>query len=570
MTPATPSPATERPWLRLVRRLPKPVTAVLATAAVLVGAVLIVHPTTALDVLALLIGAGLVLAGLLELMLPVILRAAVRVPVGALLIITGGVVLLLPDLTVRGLAVIAGVALIVRGAISVAVSIRPVGTAGIHTAPRPLDRRIAEALLGVAGVAFGILGLVWPDVTLLVVGAVFGSALAFAGVAALWRMLRGRRSPEHDADRKTRRDTIARRWMRTIGAVCVVALAAGAVIVSVALRGGAPVVDDFYVAPRSVPGEAGELIRAEPFTRGVPEDARAWRILYTTTHGDGSAAVASGLVVVPRAGERHPVIAWHHGTTGFDRRCAPSLAADPFGSGALFVLDGIIEHGWALVATDYIGLGTQGPHPYLVGADSARAELDAVRAARGLENARLSQQTVAWGHSQGGGAALWSEAIADDYAPDVPLAGAVALAPVSDVNDFVDGLGRSRGGSIFASFVVSAYSEIYPRRSGERPAGEPADAEHPARSVGRGAGARRAGHGRRAGRLRHADRVRAEAVRRGQCGGLPGVPGRGSSGSRPAELARDRRRVRVDRGQAGGHGAAQRLRRGIEHRSMTA
>lgn len=422
----------------------------LALAAVVLGVVLVVRPTTALGVLALLIGAGLVIGGALELVLPAARTGRIRMLMSVALVVTGGVVLVLPGLTVRALAITVGAVLIVRGAL---------GISGIVGRDRTLDRRVAEALLGAAGVVFGILAIVWPDITLLVVAVTFGATLAIAGAAALLRMLRARRGRH---PRAPRRDTVARRWMRTIGAVCAVALAAGAVVTSIALRGGTPVVDDFYVAPRTVPSEPGQLIRAEDFTRGVPDGAVGWRILYTTTHGDGSAAIASGLVVVPESGPRHPVIAWHHGTTGFARACAPSLASDPFGSGALYVLDEIIAQGWALVATDYIGLGTEGPHPYLIGQDSARAELDAVRAARHLEGAGLSERTVAWGHSQGGGAALWSAAIADRYAADVPLSGTVALAPASDLIGLVDRLPDATGGSVFASFVISAYSAVYP------------------------------------------------------------------------------------------------------------
>ncbi|MDQ0614934.1 uncharacterized membrane protein HdeD (DUF308 family) [Microbacterium sp. W4I4] len=442
-----PDASADLALIRLARRLPKPVVAALALAAVVLGVVLVVRPTTALGVLALLIGAGLVLGGLLELIFPVARTGRIRMLMSAAMMLTGVVVLVLPGLTVRALAIIVGVVLIVRGAI---------GVSAIIGRDRTLDRRVAEALLGAAGIAFGILAIVWPDITLLVVAVVFGAALAIAGAAALVRMLRGR------TPRPPRRDTAARRWMRTIGAVCAVALAAGAVVTSIALRGGTPAVDDFYVAPRTVPAEPGHLIRAEAFTRGVPDDALGWRILYTTTHGDGSAAIASGLVVVPKGGKQHPVIAWHHGTTGFARACAPSLASDPFGSGAMYVLEDILAQDWAMVATDYIGLGTEGPHPYLIGQDSARAELDAVRAARQLDGAELSEQTVAWGHSQGGGATLWSAAIAEDYAPDVPLSGTVALAPASDLIGLVDRLPEVTGGSVFASFVISAYSAMHP------------------------------------------------------------------------------------------------------------
>jgi uncharacterized membrane protein HdeD (DUF308 family) len=171
--------------IRLARRLPKPVGAALAFAAVVLGVVLVVRPTTALGVLALLIGAGLMLGGLLELIFPVARTGRIRMLMSAAMVLTGAVVLVLPGLTVRALAIIVGVVLIVRGAIGVS---EIVGADG-----RTLDRRVAEALLGAAGVAFGILAIVWPDITLLIVAVVFGATLAIAGAAALVRMLRGRR-----------------------------------------------------------------------------------------------------------------------------------------------------------------------------------------------------------------------------------------------------------------------------------------------------------------------------------------------------------------------------------------
>ena len=76
-----------------------------------------------------------------------------------------------------------------------------------------------------------------------------------------------------------------------------------------------------------------------------------------------------------------PVIDWNHSTTGYAEHCAPSLQERPFWAGALYFPRKVIAEGWAIVATDYIGLGTQGPHPYLFGKPSAYASLDAVRAA---------------------------------------------------------------------------------------------------------------------------------------------------------------------------------------------
>ncbi len=140
------------------------------------------------------------------------------------------------------------------------------------------------------------------------------------------------------------------------------------------------------------------------------------------------------------------------------RRCFP-IRSLPERS---YALDKVIDNGWVLVATDYVGLGTAGPHPYLIGQGEARSVLDSVRAARELTDLLLAGQTVVWGHSQGGGAALWAGQIQPGYAPDVPLAGIAALAPASDLVGLATNLENVTGGGVFASYVLKAYSDTYP------------------------------------------------------------------------------------------------------------
>ena len=50
------------------------------------------------------------------------------------------------------------------------------------------------------------------------------------------------------------------------------------------------------------------------------------------------------------------------------------------------LLNEFLNRGWVVVMTDYEGLGTRGPHPYLFGTSEARGVLDIVRAARALHN----------------------------------------------------------------------------------------------------------------------------------------------------------------------------------------
>ena len=439
---------------RLWERTPRWTRLVIATVALVVGIAVLLRPTASLGLLALLIGAGLVVQGVVELADSAGRHAGesrfalLTTAVSALWVAAGVFVLVFPGLTVGLIAVIVGVGLVVSGVLS---------AARVFRRRRTVDARIADGAFGVASVVFGVLALAWPDVTLLVVSVVFGARLIIGALSVAWRTLRPR--PTTNATQPGP----FRRWARTGVAILTVAASVALGLASGALHGGTVPVDDFYASPRTVPDGPGHLIRSEPFTRGVPADARAWRILYTTTRGDGSPATASGLVVVPRSGSGSwPLIAWDHGTTGYARTCAPSLLDQPFESGALFVLPDVIEQGWALVATDYIGLGTPGPHPYLIGKDSAYASLDAVRASRELRQADVGTKTVAWGHSQGGGAALWTGAVAERYAPDVSLSGVAALAPAANLPSLVEHLPDVTGGSIFASFAVAAYTADYP------------------------------------------------------------------------------------------------------------
>ncbi|UKJ66042.1 DUF308 domain-containing protein [Cellulosimicrobium cellulans] len=457
-------------------RVPPWVSVALGVVCTVVGAVLVLRPFASLALLVVAVVVGAVVLGVTELVggrtpgrgdgpgaprgprWPHVVRGLVFLTLAVAVVVW-------PAPSIVVVAVLVGVGLVVAGVLD--------GVEGIRSTGADRWTRLA---LGAASVALGVLALVWPDVTVLVVAVVFGVRVVILGVRLVVAGARRARAqpgsvrapsvggggapaaPDPSAPRRHGRVAL-------LGAVLAVVAAGALTAVSVGLHRAAPQVDAFYDPPASVPDEPGRLVRAEPFTRQIPDGATAWRILYTTTRDEGDPAVASGIVVVPdavRGDAASPVIAWAHGTTGSARGCAPSVLDEPFESGAFFLLDDVLAHGWALVATDYVGLGTDGPHPYLVGQGEARSVLDAVRAARELDGATLGEQTVVWGHSQGGHAALWTGAVAPEYAPDVPLAGVAALAPASDLTGLVSHLESVTGGSIFASFVVEAYDAIYP------------------------------------------------------------------------------------------------------------
>jgi len=219
--------------------------------------------------------------------------------------------------------------------------------------------------------------------------------------------------------------------------------------------------DEFYTTAEQLPARSGVLLKEEPFTKMVPANAKAWRILYTTTRFDGSTALASGIVLAPAKRSDVPanVIAWTHGTTGFAPGCAPSVLDSPFAN--VPALTDAIENGWVVVATDYIGLGTPGPHPYLIGEGEGRSALDSIRALKQMKEISVGDKTVVWGHSQGGNAAMWTGMLAPTYAPEIKLDGVVAAAPASDLPKLIKAAETTAVGKMMSSYIISAYSGTY-------------------------------------------------------------------------------------------------------------
>ncbi len=182
----------------------------------------------------------------------------------------------------------------------------------------------------------------------------------------------------------------------------------------------------------AVPAAAapGRMLEATPM-HDAPAGAKAWRIRYETTDLDGDRAESTGVLVVPEgdapAGGRD-VVAWAHGTVGIAPSCTPLRTLDRIPG-----LNELLAHGWAVVATNYPGLGTRGPHAYLVGDAAAAAVLDSVRAAHDFSNVQVGRRFIPWGHSQGGHAVLFSAQRAQAYAPELELLGVAAVSPPTDL-----------------------------------------------------------------------------------------------------------------------------------------
>lgn len=205
--------------------------------------------------------------------------------------------------------------------------------------------------------------------------------------------------------------------------------------------GAADPLPPFYDVPDTLPTDGpGTVVKTEsvpiPGLHGTMQ-----RVMYTSTSLRGETIAVTGLVATPTSPPPpggYRVLTWAHGTTGMADVCAPSLDT----VGAFPAVNALLDRGWLVVGTDYEGLGTPGLHPYIVGDSQARGVIDIVRAARNL-SPDVSADYVVWGHSQGGHASMFTAHIAEEWAPELRLVGAVAGAPPSQLGLVYDFLRTS-------------------------------------------------------------------------------------------------------------------------------
>lgn len=217
----------------------------------------------------------------------------------------------------------------------------------------------------------------------------------------------------------------------------------------------------FYAADAdTIAGKPGTVIRSEPMPFS-PDGANAHRILYRSTGLHGETIAVSGVLVVPKVGSNgdRPIVAWAHPTTGVTTGCAPSLRGSVYRQ--IQGMKDMLADGFAVVATDYPGLGGPGVHPYLIGDSEGRAVLDSVRAAGHLLGEQASPKFAVWGHSQGGQAALYTGLLAERYAPDLDLVGVAAAAPATDLPTLMRDDFSTSGGKGIAALTLWSWSRIF-------------------------------------------------------------------------------------------------------------
>jgi pimeloyl-ACP methyl ester carboxylesterase len=191
----------------------------------------------------------------------------------------------------------------------------------------------------------------------------------------------------------------------------------------------------FYDTPDPLPaGKPGELIRFETSEDyHLSYETSAFRILYHSRSSDGKDVAVSGVVLLPvgtpPAGG-WPVIAWAHDFAGFARQCAPSLLKN-LNAGPLLSM--YVGQGYAIVVSDYAGLGTDFSHAALDARSNATDVIYSIPAAH-LALPQLAARWVVAGHSEGALVAV-SVAEAENEIADPNYLGAVALSGVAEMQE---------------------------------------------------------------------------------------------------------------------------------------
>jgi hypothetical protein len=235
----------------------------------------------------------------------------------------------------------------------------------------------------------------------------------------------------------------------------------------------APSGDPFYTPPNPLPpGVPGDVIRqrkvnvfADPLTL-FPLPVNSWQILYRSTSATDAPNAVSGTLLVPRTpwsrGPR-PLVSYAVGTHGLGDSCAPSVKLRTGTENEIVLISQALLAGWAVVLTDYEGLGTPGQHTYAVGRSEGHAVLDAARAAARVPGSGLSPSGPVglFGYSQGGQATTFAGELAPSYAPELNLAGIATGGVPADLG----AVARFNDGNVGFSLVLAAasgYAAAYP------------------------------------------------------------------------------------------------------------
>lgn len=235
---------------------------------------------------------------------------------------------------------------------------------------------------------------------------------------------------------------------------------------------GAPADDNAGTIDARGPGQAPGAVYANrdlPRARMVAGSASGNDFTYWSTGADGKAHLSSGVLMVP-AGRAPaggwPVVAWAHGSRGIADKCAPSERPTKDDTTEL---SRWLGRGYAVVSTDYAGVGTPGTPQYYDLEATSRNIVDAVSAARDVSD-NLSRSWAVVGEGQGAAAAITLARLAPQLKArnSLDFKGAAATSVPAEFGALLANLGPSSasmpsGLAADALYTLSAIRNVNPK-----------------------------------------------------------------------------------------------------------
>lgn len=235
-----------------------------------------------------------------------------------------------------------------------------------------------------------------------------------------------------------------------------------------------PEFDPFYYPPEGIrhlpPGATIRVRRVRVALFGlVAQRIPAWQLLYRTCDLHGVPEVSVTTVLLPPGAdpaEPRPLVSFQCAIDAVASKCFPSYAlrrgARALGSIPqleLPLIASALARGWAVSVPDHGGIGGR----FGVPREPGYRALDGIRACLNFAPLGLSATTsvALWGYSGGGLATAWAAEMADEYAPELRIVGAVAASPVGDpAAAFVRMNGTMFAG--FAAVFTAGLRKAYP------------------------------------------------------------------------------------------------------------
>ncbi|WP_336793176.1 lipase family protein [Gordonia malaquae] len=193
----------------------------------------------------------------------------------------------------------------------------------------------------------------------------------------------------------------------------------------------------------------------------LPAAASTTVIRYRSTSVRGRPTTMSATLLLPRSKPPTagwPLAVWSHMTVGGADRCAPSVARRgdpelPHMTSGDQIVGRLLRAGFAVVRPDFEGIGSPGPHPYLIGSSLATSVIDAAAAVVAFDR-RIGHEVVVAGHSEGAVASLFAAAQPASRWGSLRLKAVAAVTPPTQMGAIVDSVAQSPvGGGLIADLT---------------------------------------------------------------------------------------------------------------------